>query len=63
MVKYLFKVTKLVSDRKFEPRPFVSKPSLLSPYDMLALLLKKNIKMMKNMKKEKEDGEWKGMED
>lgn len=67
MVKYLLKVTTLVSDRKFGPRPYVSKPSLLSPYAMLALLLKKNIKMMKKMEKEKEEkeeeGEWKGVED
>lgn len=53
--------------KKFEPRPFVSKLSLLSPFDMLALLLK-NTKMMKKTKKEKEEkkkeeGEWKEEED
>lgn len=59
MVKYLFKITKLVNERKFEPRPFVSKLNLLSPYDMLVLLLK-NTKMMRKTKKEKEEeGKWK----
>ena len=47
MAKYLFKVTKLVSDTEFEPRSFASRPDPLNPYVILALLLKKNKKTTK----------------
>lgn len=41
MVKHWLVVTKLVSSTEFEPRSAVSRPSLLSPYVILPLLLKK----------------------
>lgn len=49
----MFKVTKQVSDREFEPRPFVSRPSLLGPCVFLALLLQKTRETSKKTIKKK----------